>query len=616
MRTVTLLIITVVLVATPFIASAQVNPNPVVVIPGIAASWNWDVMLDENQTVDLDGWNFTPGVKQYDQLTQAFKDIGLVENEDFFIAHYDWRRSNEDSSRDYLVPVIDKALEHSQTGKVDIVAHSMGGLVARSYIQGMSYRNDVDQFILLGTPNFGSSDVYTLWEGGDVPDNWDKAQQRLLGLYLWYMTKITNQTDDAYDTIHQFVPSVKELLPAYTYLVNKDTGEYTDYWTMQEVNDYLEELNSGVALFILSDRVPGGITVYAGNGKATVGEIPIVPHSDADGKLWIDGKPDPETPERNNAEGDNRVLLSSAHLPDEPPIPTKADPWWKTWLSFIPSVYAQSLFYQFEELPSLHGDLPTRAIEKIFTTLGLTAPPNDYEPIAEAQEELSFWFASPVEVSVTDPQNRTITRTSNDIPGAFYDGETDPMGVKIITVENPLAGEYTVELKGLADGSYHFATAHFKQDAPSTETTVEKTIALGEEVGYTVAFTPNAPSVITISDPFVPGEEEPETPLTLINKLITQVETLQTDDTVSKKLGSVLLLPLKLARSLIEQAEALLASDHPKSERNAKILKQFAVLNLNVFIGIVNRNTNTLDAILATDLKTQAQDIITLLQSP
>ncbi len=39
----------------------------------------------------------------------------------------------------------------------DLVCHSMGGLVARGYVEGEGYRGGVERFIMLGTPNRGSS---------------------------------------------------------------------------------------------------------------------------------------------------------------------------------------------------------------------------------------------------------------------------------------------------------------------------------------------------------------------------------------------------------------------------------------------------------------------------
>ena len=41
--------------------------------------------------------------------------------------------------------------------KVDIVAHSMGGLVARDYIETPRYAGGIDRLIMIGTPNAGST---------------------------------------------------------------------------------------------------------------------------------------------------------------------------------------------------------------------------------------------------------------------------------------------------------------------------------------------------------------------------------------------------------------------------------------------------------------------------
>jgi pimeloyl-ACP methyl ester carboxylesterase len=41
--------------------------------------------------------------------------------------------------------------------RIDIVAHSMGGLVARSYVEGPDYAGGVDRMILVAPPNHGSS---------------------------------------------------------------------------------------------------------------------------------------------------------------------------------------------------------------------------------------------------------------------------------------------------------------------------------------------------------------------------------------------------------------------------------------------------------------------------
>ena len=63
--------------------------------------------------------------------------------------------------------------------RVNIVAHSMGGLVARYYIQDANYdlRNDVGKLLMLGTPNHGSNASYRNYYGGDgIPGYMDLFQ--------------------------------------------------------------------------------------------------------------------------------------------------------------------------------------------------------------------------------------------------------------------------------------------------------------------------------------------------------------------------------------------------------------------------------------------------------
>jgi pimeloyl-ACP methyl ester carboxylesterase len=47
--------------------------------------------------------------------------------------------------------------------KVDVIAHSMGGLVVRRFVEGPSYFGGVDRIVLLGTPNHGSTWARCRW---------------------------------------------------------------------------------------------------------------------------------------------------------------------------------------------------------------------------------------------------------------------------------------------------------------------------------------------------------------------------------------------------------------------------------------------------------------------
>ncbi len=86
---------------------------------------------------------------------------------------YDWRMQPDEAARTYLIPRIRYAKQAAGVSKVHIVAHSMGGLVARSYIESgiewgdNKYADDVARFAMVGTPNEGAELAYLLTEGGN-----------------------------------------------------------------------------------------------------------------------------------------------------------------------------------------------------------------------------------------------------------------------------------------------------------------------------------------------------------------------------------------------------------------------------------------------------------------
>jgi pimeloyl-ACP methyl ester carboxylesterase len=61
-----------------------------------------------------------------------------------------------DESADFLAGKLMELHTAFPSMKIDLICHSMGGLVARDYIEGPSYRGGVDHLILVGSPNGGS----------------------------------------------------------------------------------------------------------------------------------------------------------------------------------------------------------------------------------------------------------------------------------------------------------------------------------------------------------------------------------------------------------------------------------------------------------------------------
>jgi hypothetical protein len=86
----------------------------------------------------------------------------------------------------YLIRKINEAKEATGYDRVDIVAHSLGGLLTRVYVctdgidctgdldctdGKIEYNNDIGRFAMLGTPNHGTWLAYGPWAGGDVLAN-------------------------------------------------------------------------------------------------------------------------------------------------------------------------------------------------------------------------------------------------------------------------------------------------------------------------------------------------------------------------------------------------------------------------------------------------------------
>jgi len=75
--------------------------------------------------------------------------------DDFFVFPYDWRKDLH-GNMTALDDLINNAKLSTGTTKVDIIAHSMGGLVARDYISNSSRAQKVDTLVELGTPHAGT----------------------------------------------------------------------------------------------------------------------------------------------------------------------------------------------------------------------------------------------------------------------------------------------------------------------------------------------------------------------------------------------------------------------------------------------------------------------------
>lgn len=94
------------------------------------------------------GWNF-------DILKEYLKADGWPQEYLLAISYSDNLGCNEKNAEE-LKAFIDNVLSQTGKSKVDIVAHSMGGISTRYYIKNLGGAEKVNDVVTLGTPNHGT----------------------------------------------------------------------------------------------------------------------------------------------------------------------------------------------------------------------------------------------------------------------------------------------------------------------------------------------------------------------------------------------------------------------------------------------------------------------------
>ena len=151
-----------------------------------------------------------------------------VDEPTLFVFAYDWRKSNAESAQALKEYVRCVEQFHPDT-KVDLLAHSQGGLVARRYI--LDNPGKVDKLITVATPWVGAPKaIYTL-ETGDAGFS---------SLLVWQRTL---------KPLVEFFPSVHELMPSSSYFdlggrPFVERGDFNRNGKSNEVYNYSQLINA------------------------------------------------------------------------------------------------------------------------------------------------------------------------------------------------------------------------------------------------------------------------------------------------------------------------------------------------------------------------------------
>jgi len=316
-------------------------PNPLILVPGIMGSTDSELsgglyprLKKEFGTLDTlilhDPLKSNYGFLDFSPGWQDLKDLLTGSGIRVVDCPWDWRRPMEVCVREYLMPAIARAQNGNPGQKVNIVAHSMGGLLVRAYIQSDLYRGEIDNFTMVGTPNAGSTDAYFIWEGGD-PHRVDAITDRDTPLedgvdFNWHTTRLL--FDTYYNwvrlsyvqnyVIRKFVqdniPAVKELLPTYGFLKTGKNPVAPISTQSVNYNSFLADLNADPRRFERmgkpTDVARVKVRVYAGKSTKTMKDLAVRVKPAAN--LYEDGYP--SNPKLTRI-GDGTVPAVSATLP-------------------------------------------------------------------------------------------------------------------------------------------------------------------------------------------------------------------------------------------------------------------------------------------------------------
>ncbi|NTU46689.1 hypothetical protein HGA88_03610 [Candidatus Roizmanbacteria bacterium] len=412
------------------------SPRPqkpaVVLVPGLLASWSKEALL-HNKTVSQSDWKLPAFITDYDGIIKSFENIGYKKNKDFFVYSYDWRKAVEDNATDLNSYLSEHIWKTDPERKIYLVGHSLGGLVSRVWAQN-NPPSLLQKLVTIGTPHEGASEVYKMWEGGELDrDNtlWWLGEKIILTL-----NKTSFENDQ--QTFRKKMPVLLDLFPTYDFL-KKEDQTIIAHEKMTEQNTLLPRYDT-----TFSTLFPNLATIY-GAKKTTLAGFVVKPPTDEEKKngIYLDGHPVSSYTE----DGDGVVLSQSANQNSG------------------------------TEKSSYHGELVSKKenIKQLFQTLSI---PIDDAQIAEGKDTqispaLIFMIQSPATMEVLFND-----KSFNEDDGIIY-------------IPAAQTGTYQLKVKGTDLGKYTITVGQISEQNDVWDTItgeITKLPATSQTDSYSVDF--------------------------------------------------------------------------------------------------------------------------------
>jgi len=181
----------------------------------------------------------------YGNLVDNFTDQGYASGTTLFTVPYDWRLDVADEVN-RLDVTIQKAITSSPSGKINIIAHSMGGLLVKEYLNNLEDTSFVDKLIIAGVPQLGAPKAFKAIVYGD------NMGFDAFGADILNPKRVS--------VISKNMPGVYELLPTERY-INTVGGYIQDFrdggsqaLDYSETHNLLEDNGANPNMFNITDQ--------------------------------------------------------------------------------------------------------------------------------------------------------------------------------------------------------------------------------------------------------------------------------------------------------------------------------------------------------------------------
>jgi hypothetical protein len=158
----------------------------------------------------------------YSELLRYLENMGYILGENFWVFAYDWTQSNRLAGKqleEFILNILDS---HPQWKEVDIVNHSMGGIVTRAAMRLNSA--PVRRVVYITSPHYGSPKAYFILHPNIEFSVFGNFFKSVIGdlAWKWYLHRLINTESSNMEkeikVLARQLDSVFELMPDKYYL--------------------------------------------------------------------------------------------------------------------------------------------------------------------------------------------------------------------------------------------------------------------------------------------------------------------------------------------------------------------------------------------------------------